>query len=333
MAGALGSRKAAVLCLTVSIVIMLSVAALIINGVIELGSPKLELSDDWEDWFHYPIVLVVFSAVMVLTTDLLLSRLAKSLATTQGLVRDFREEIDVREKTQRELEKSEQQYKLLADNVHDVVWTTTLDVKLTYISPSIYKQRGFTVEEFIELSLDETLTQDTVPIVRDVLREEMELEKSPSASPDRSRTLEYRVKCKNGSVLWVEGVTTVLRDEEGKATGILGVTRDISDRKRAESERAAIESQMRDAQKMESLGVLAGGIAHDFNNLLVGILGNADLALMNLDDPEETRRRLQQLVVSSESASELCNQLLAYSGRGKIRGGSIEVGQTCQGDV
>ncbi len=84
VAGALGSRKAAVVCLTLSIAIMLTVAALIINGVIELGTPKLELSNEWDDWSHYPIVLAVVSAVMVLPTDLLLSRLAKSLATTQG---------------------------------------------------------------------------------------------------------------------------------------------------------------------------------------------------------------------------------------------------------
>ena len=72
------------------------------------------------------------------------------------------------------------------------------------------------------------------------------------------------------------------------------------------------------AQKLESLGVLAGGIAHDFNNLLVGVLGNADLALMELDGSSAAVEHLAMIVTAANRASELTKQMLAYSGKGKF---------------
>jgi PAS domain S-box-containing protein len=85
-----------------------------------------------------------------------------------------------------------------------------------------------------------------------------------------------------------------------------------------ELERKRFESQIQQAQRLESLGVLAGGIAHDFNNLLMGILGNADLALMELRAESPARKHLDSVVKTSQRAAELCEQMLAYSGRGKF---------------
>jgi len=78
------------------------------------------------------------------------------------------------------------------------------------------------------------------------------------------------------------------------------------------------EEQMRNAQKLESLGVLAGGIAHDFNNLLVGVLGNASLALTELPADSPARQFVQDVETSAQRAAELTRQMLAYSGRGKF---------------
>ncbi len=82
-----------------------------------------------------------------------------------------------------------------------------------------------------------------------------------------------------------------------------------------EENRAVLESQVRQAQKLESLGVLAGGIAHDFNNLLTGILGNADLALLDLPRTSSAAVALNEIRDISRRASDLCKQMLAYSGR------------------
>ncbi len=99
---------------------------------------------------------------------------------------------------------------------------------------------------------------------------------------------------------------------------LLGVIRDITERKRVERERQQLEHQMQQAQKLESLGVLAGGIAHDFNNLLMAILGNASLALMKLHPESPGRDHIQKVETAAKRASELTNQMLAYSGKGKF---------------
>ena len=100
---------------------------------------------------------------------------------------------------------------------------------------------------------------------------------------------------------------------EGK---IAELDREIEERKRAEHERNLIETKMLHAQKLESLGVLAGGIAHDFNNLLVAILGNTDIALANAHLDDGTRGCLSEIEKASVRAADLCNQMLAYSGKG-----------------
>jgi two-component system cell cycle sensor histidine kinase/response regulator CckA len=104
--------------------------------------------------------------------------------------------------------------------------------------------------------------------------------------------------------------------ERGQGQYIIAVGRDISERRRYEEERQRLEAQVQHAQKLESLGVLAGGIAHDFNNLLVAILGNASLAATELPPDAATYRQLLEIETAARRASELCNQLLAYSGRG-----------------
>lgn len=99
---------------------------------------------------------------------------------------------------------------------------------------------------------------------------------------------------------------------------------------RAESEREHLEAQMRHTQKLESLGVLAGGIAHDFNNLLLAIMGNAGLALLDQNQDSTMRPRLLDIQKAAERAAELCRQLLAYSGRGKIVIQSVDLNEVAR---
>jgi PAS domain S-box-containing protein len=109
-----------------------------------------------------------------------------------------------------------------------------------------------------------------------------------------------------------------VRDANGRIVGCVATSLDLSSLKRAEVERRKLEAQMQHAQKLESLGVLAGGIAHDFNNLLVGILGNADLALLELPPSSPVREYLEDVVRAAQRASELSHQMLAYSGKGRF---------------
>jgi len=89
-------------------------------------------------------------------------------------------------------------------------------------------------------------------------------------------------------------------------------------------ERHRLEEQLRHAAKMEAIGVLAGGIAHDFNNLLSVVLGNAELAMEEVPEGADAKQRLQEIVAASMGATDFCNQMLAYAGRGTLSTERIE---------
>ena len=106
-------------------------------------------------------------------------------------------------------------------------------------------------------------------------------------------------------------------DSEPYAFGLIAT--DLSERARAEEERRHRDASVQQAQKLESLGMMAGGIAHDFNNILGAVLGNVDLARTALDDPEEVRIALEQIAAATRRAAELTRQMLSYTGRASLR--------------
>jgi PAS domain S-box-containing protein len=126
----------------------------------------------------------------------------------------------------------------------------------------------------------------------------------------------FRHRRKDGATIDVECGSAVVQYGGGPA--MLSVNRDVTSRTRFEEHRRTLEGQMLQAQKMESLGLLAGGIAHDFNNLLVGIMGNASLARSQAQDREALEQTLDQIVLTTRRASDLTQQLLAYAGRAKL---------------
>jgi PAS domain S-box-containing protein len=114
-------------------------------------------------------------------------------------------------------------------------------------------------------------------------------------------------------------------NEFGRVYRIAGFGHDITSLRRAEFERLEFERRMLHTQKLESLGVLAGGIAHDFNNLLMAILGNLDLALMDLSPVSPARTSIEQSVIAGRRAADLTRQMLAYSGRGRLNVGRVNL--------
>jgi PAS domain S-box-containing protein len=130
---------------------------------------------------------------------------------------------------------------------------------------------------------------------------------------DGPQVFEWRARHKSGKGFWVE-VNATYAEIVGKPRFIVTV-RDISDRKAAEEERLKLERQISQTQKLESLGVLAGGIAHDFNNILMVILGNAQLASSSTPSGSPSVENIRHIELAAQRASELCRQMLAYSGK------------------
>ncbi len=108
------------------------------------------------------------------------------------------------------------------------------------------------------------------------------------------------------------------RDESGQIRYLIPEGRDITELKRIQEKQLAFERKVQQAQKLESLGVLAGGVAHDFNNMLLAILGNTDLALLDLPADSPIRENLVEIKKTSQRAAALARQMLAYSGKGKF---------------
>ncbi|HDQ45206.1 MAG TPA: PAS domain S-box protein [bacterium] len=149
-----------------------------------------------------------------------------------AIVRDITE----RKKISEALKSSEEKFRFLAEKMGDIVWTLDLNLKTTYVSPSVTKVLGFTPEERKAQAAEEIMTPESLAHVKEILTREILRETARDADPDRSINVEVAYYHKNGSTIWLENSIKALRDASGTLTGIYGVSRDISERKRAEEQ-------------------------------------------------------------------------------------------------
>ena len=210
-----------------------------------------------------------------------------------------------------ELKASQSRFRAILEHALDMVVVLDCTGTVTYASPSCIRILGYEQGERLGSNAMALVLPEDLNLCQAAL---MELAQRPGSS----MTLEFRILHKDGHPMLVEAILQNALEVPG-VHGIIINARDISERRQGELERLAMETKVHQAQKLESLGVMAGGIAHDFNNLLMGILGHAGLALMDLGADAPLRRRLQQIEKAGTRAAELTNQLLAYSGRGHFQ--------------
>ncbi len=123
----------------------------------------------------------------------------------------------------------------------------------------------------------------------------------------------YRIVRPDGEVRYILNRGERVLDKSGNAVGMIGLAQDITDRRREEIERQQLEMQLRQAQKLESLGALAGGIAHDFNNILTPLYGYTELVMQDLDEKSQTYEDLGHVMKAATRGKELVKQILAFS--------------------
>ncbi|MCF7838791.1 MAG: CHASE domain-containing protein [Candidatus Marinimicrobia bacterium] len=138
------------------------------------------------------------------------------------------------------------------------------------------------------------------------------------AAPETVRQIECEVRHPQGAAHWMDWTITAIREQDGRVGGLMIVGNDLTVRRQAEQERLAMERGIQEAQRLESLGVMAGGIAHDFNNLLMTIRGNAELAADDLGADAPQQEFLNEIQQATRQAADLCRQMLAYAGKGRF---------------
>ena len=217
-------------------------------------------------------------------------------------------ELSERKRIEEALRESEAHYRLLTENVSDVVWKADKDYRITYISPADERLRGYRADEVIGRHAFELFSDDTVAAITKLFRQRASAEQNGIKTG--TLTFEAEHQCKDGRWIWAEVSSTPERDIHGIITGYHGISREITERKAYEKERQKIE-------KLESLGVLAGGIAHDFNNILTGVMGNISFAQMFLDAGHKSHKPLVEAEKASVRATELARQLLTFARGGE----------------
>jgi PAS domain S-box-containing protein len=212
-----------------------------------------------------------------------------------------------------EQKRTQERYQLISENAADVIWMWDLEEgRCVYVSPSVRQLRGFSPEEVMAQPMDRTMPEDTYRMaVAEIQSCRAAVESGDEGA--RIKMSEVEFLCKDGTTVATETVTKMVSDASGKVRYVVGASRDITELKRAEAGKAKIEDELRQAQKLESVGRLAAGVAHDFNNLLTVINGYSRLLLGTLKADDPLRGGLEEIHKAGERAAALIQQLLAFS--------------------
>ena len=233
---------------------------------------------------------------------------ARYIPASGGLIVGFLRDITERNQAEEALLSSERRFKALIKNSSDSITILDKDGIQIYVSEVVKRMLGYNPAELINISvIEEMIHPDDQEETRAAFVKLLQ---------GGETSVQYRHRHKNGSWVYLEAWGTN-QLENPDIRGIVVNVRDITDRKRAEAEQLALERQLLQAQKLESLGVLAGGIAHDFNNILTAIMGNISYARMDHDASQHAYEPLIRAEKAAKRAAGLAKQLLSFSKGGE----------------
>ena len=222
---------------------------------------------------------------------------------TKKLVGTFHDITDLK-KAVKALKQSEEMYRLLADNISDVIWILdTENLKFRYVSPSVEKLLGYTTEEILNMDIKVLFTESSFKYFNSVASERRERFKQGHKEVFKDQ---YKQIHKDGHIVEVEVHARYTMNPGNNNVEAIGVSRDISNRKR-------LENKLIQQHKIEAIGTLAGGIAHDFNNILGIISGNISYALSLMDQDNEIYEALIDVKEGNIQAHTLTKQLLTFA--------------------
>jgi PAS domain S-box-containing protein len=202
-----------------------------------------------------------------------------------------------RQRALAELHRKEEHFRMLIEGSSDLIAIIDGGGRIRYHSPTVKPIMGYEVEEILGHSFDEYMHPDDIDNARDGLRRLLQGKSGNSA--------EYRMRHKDGRWRLIHAISRVLPNAEGDLRIVIN-SRDIT-------ERHELEQQLAQSQKMQAMGTLAGGIAHDFNNILSAILGNAEMARLDLEATHPALASVSEIQRAGQRARELVQRILSFS--------------------
>lgn len=210
-----------------------------------------------------------------------------------------------------ELRQSEARFRLMAENVNDVLWISDRNQNLTYVSPSVAKLRGFSPDEVLRQPLVEILTPESLERVQAIVASARQ--GLANGVPQTQIVCEMDEYHRDGTIVNTEAAVKMLLDDLGEFHGFLGVSRDISERKRAERERDEMQRRLVLSTRMAAVGRLAAGLAHEINNPLTVIRGEVErlAELSRRDDCPAIDSHVEAISASVDRIARITRNLRA----------------------
>jgi PAS domain S-box-containing protein len=214
------------------------------------------------------------------------------------------EDITERKSYDEALQKSEEQLRMIADNLPVLISYLDHEVRYRFVNQQYLPWYDVPLDHIIGRTMKSLLGEnnyaDIKPYVDKVLTGEMV-------------SYEGRLVLGSGRIIDFHARYIPHFDKDRRVKGFFNLVQDITRRKAEEQERARLESQLRQSHKMEAVGKLAGGIAHDFNNILSAIIGYTELAVMDAEDNQAITQNLNNVITAAGRAKTLIQQILAFS--------------------
>ncbi len=308
VAGVVFGTRAGFLYLAGTIVVVGLIGNLVCSG--RIGD--LLVSDPYllspQAWISQLSGYAGFAAVILVVSGALQSRLSNTLLAVSRQAEELRE--------------SEGRYRLLADNMRDVMFLQNLEFGLEYVSPSAQRLFGCTVDELLRMNIQDLLAPGSRERAVESFQRALALAETGDFDVP---PLEFEYLRKDGSTFWGEVTPTFVRDHEGTIFAVQGLLRDITVQRQMEAEREELERELRQSEKLKAIGQLAGGIAHDFNNQLVPIMAHADLLARGLVDEESVADHARKIIKPARNAADLTGKLLAFARKGTYEHRPVDV--------
>jgi PAS domain S-box-containing protein len=215
------------------------------------------------------------------------------------------------------LAESKERFRAIFEQAAIGICQNQLDGSFIHVNPRFSAITGYTPAELSRMTFKD------ITHAEDLAGDEAKISLLLAGKID-SYSLEKRYVKRDGSIIWVDLTVSLLRDSEGRNIHFIGFIDDISERK-------ILQSQLQQAQKMESVGRLAGGVAHDFNNMLSVILGHTEMTLEQVAEDDPLYAELIEIQKAAQRSAVLTRQLLAYARKQAVKPKVLDLNATVEG--